>query len=97
MNKLKLALTVAILGFAGSSVMVSANAQSQPLLVSQNNESTMAKPRTGQSKEQVESEFGQPAERIAPVGEPPISRWHYSEFTVYFEDDKVIHAVRHRS
>jgi hypothetical protein len=44
----------------------------------------------------VESKFGAPAAVKAPVGDPPITRWEYSGFIVYFEYDKVIHAVRKR-
>ena len=29
----------------------------------------------------------------AAVGEPPISRWVYADFVVFFEYDRVIHAV----
>ena len=43
--------------------------------------------------ERVQSEFGEPQSREAAVGEPPISRWHYAGFVVYFEYDRVIHAV----
>jgi hypothetical protein len=54
------------------------------------------RPRSGQSKEQVEQRFGQPTARHAAVGEPPISSWEYPEFVVYFEYDHVIHAVPKR-
>jgi hypothetical protein len=30
-----------------------------------------------------------------PVGQPPITRWDYREFSVYFEYDHVINSVRH--
>ncbi|HEY7884895.1 MAG TPA: hypothetical protein VIC08_08130 [Cellvibrionaceae bacterium] len=50
-------------------------------------------PATGTSKTQVEQRYGDPAERSGPVGEPSIYRWDYPEFTVYFENDRVIHAV----
>jgi hypothetical protein len=42
---------------------------------------------------QVEQQYGAPAERIAAVGQPPIARWVYPTFVVYFEHDLVIHAV----
>jgi len=32
----------------------------------------------------------------AAVGDPPISRWEYADFTVYFEYDRVVHAVLKR-
>jgi hypothetical protein len=50
-------------------------------------------PKRGLSKAQVEQRFGAPARQVGAVGEPPISRWIYSKFTVYFEGDRVIHAV----
>ena len=50
-------------------------------------------PGRGMTKDQVEDRFGTPTEKIEPVGEPPISRWVYGSFTVYFEYDHVIHAV----
>lgn len=51
------------------------------------------KPTRGMTTERVQSVFGEPQSRESAVGDPPISRWHYSSFVVYFEYDKVIHAV----
>jgi len=51
------------------------------------------KPKRGMTKERVAAEFGEPSSRAAPVGEPPISRWDYPGFAVFFEYDRVIHAV----
>ena len=53
-------------------------------------------PGRGMSMEQVEERFGSPPEKIERVGEPPIARWVYGSFTVYFEYDKVIHSVIHQ-
>jgi hypothetical protein len=50
-------------------------------------------PNRGMSMTQVEARYGTPSERVAPVGDPPISRWVYPGFTVYFEGHHVIHAV----
>jgi hypothetical protein len=50
-------------------------------------------PRRGTSMAQVEARFGAPAERYAAVGQPPITRWVYPTFVVYFEYQHVIHAV----
>jgi hypothetical protein len=41
----------------------------------------------------VEKQFGAPASRHPTVGEPPITRWDYNGFAVFFERDRVIHAV----
>ena len=52
-----------------------------------------SRPGRGMTQQRVEAEFGSPEARIAPVGDPPISRWEYSGFIVYFEHDRVIHTV----
>jgi len=41
----------------------------------------------------VEKRFGAPASRHPTVGQPPITRWDYTGFAVFFEKDRVIHAV----
>jgi len=58
--------------------------------------SSTNRPERGESKMRVEERFGPPSEMIAAVGEPPISRWVYPGFTVYFEFDRVVHAVPRR-
>ena len=50
-------------------------------------------PESGLSQEQVEARFGAPQAIIPPVGDPPITRWQYAQFTVYFEYNYVIHSV----
>jgi hypothetical protein len=57
-----------------------------------------SRPKPGMSMTAVESSYGAPAQRHAPVGgasaqQPPITRWDYPSFSVYFEHDRVIHAV----
>ena len=54
------------------------------------------RPSRGMTMQKVQNEWGQPAMRRAPVGEPPITRWEYPEFVVYFEHNRVIHAVLKR-
>lgn len=54
------------------------------------------KPVRGMTQARVEADFGSPASREAPVGDPPITRWEYAEFVVFFEHDRVIHAVTKR-
>lgn len=53
------------------------------------------RPKSGLSMDQVNARFGSPGQQIAAVGEPPISRWVYDAYTVYFERDRVIHSVLH--
>lgn len=55
-----------------------------------------ARPSRGMSMQAVEQRFGTPQRRVSPVGEPPIARWEYPEFIVYFEHHLVIHAAGRR-
>lgn len=50
-------------------------------------------PPRGSTMNTVEAAFGAPSQREPAVGEPPITRWDYPAFVVYFEHDKVIHSV----
>jgi hypothetical protein len=56
-------------------------------------ETNVATPTRGMTMEQVSSRFGAPVTKIPAVGIPPISRWEYAGFIVYFEADHVIHSV----
>jgi hypothetical protein len=51
------------------------------------------RPARGLTMDKVEAKFGAPSRRVPAVGEPPITRWEYPGFVVYFERDRVIHAV----
>lgn len=52
-------------------------------------------PKRGSSMAAVEARFGAPQTRHAAVGQPPITRWDYKDFSVYFEHQHVVHAVAH--
>lgn len=52
-----------------------------------------ARPDRGSSMATVQSRYGEPTNRHSAVGEPPITRWDYPQFAVYFEHDRVLHAV----
>ena len=43
--------------------------------------------------DQVATKFGAPTTKVPAVGKPPISRWEYPGFVVYFEAEHVIHSV----
>ena len=51
------------------------------------------RPNRGSSMATVESRYGAPSNRHAAIGSPPISRWDYPQFSVYFEHDRVLHTV----
>ncbi len=54
---------------------------------------SIERPTLGQTMEQVQQQWGTPEQQFDPVGTPPISRWEYPLFTVYFENHRVIHSV----
>ncbi len=54
------------------------------------------KPTRGMTQASVEANYGAPQTTRQAVGDPPISRWEYPEFVVFFEFDKVIHSVSKR-
>ncbi len=56
-------------------------------------ESAVEKPKRGFTMTQVEAKFGPPVTKHDAVGAPPITRWDYPGFSVFFEHDRVIHAV----
>jgi len=55
-----------------------------------------SRPTRGMTQDRVQATYGTPQSRQAAVGDPPISRWEYPKFVVYFEYDRVIHAVLKR-
>lgn len=61
-----------------------------------NSSDGLLRPRTGQNMNSVRAQFGTPEQELPWVGEPPISRWVYADFTVYFENEYVINTVVHR-
>lgn len=52
-----------------------------------------ARPDRGSTMATVQRRYGEPTNRHATVGDPPITRWDYPQFAVYFEHDRVLHAV----
>ena len=50
-------------------------------------------PTTGEIQQSIREQYGEPDSISGPTGKPPISRWNYRQFSVYFESDRVIHSV----
>jgi hypothetical protein len=61
--------------------------------------SSVETPARGASMEQVRQQFGAPVTEHPTVSanggphQPPITRWDYNGFSVFFERDRVIHSV----
>lgn len=59
-------------------------------------------PRRGSSMAEVEARYGSPQQKFAAVGggsvhTPPITRWQYDSFSVYFENSHVVDAVLNKA
>ena len=54
---------------------------------------TVTLPGRGMNMTQVEEKFGPPLQKLPEVGDPPIIRWVYPNYTVYFEYQFVINSV----
>ncbi len=80
----KLTLLALVFGFIGT-----AYADTFDMAPAEN----AARPTRGMQQDVVEAKFGIPQSRDAAIGDPPISRWEYKDFVVFFEYDRVIHAV----
>lgn len=69
----------------------------QPSYTTPNDASGVIRPNQGMSMAGVERAFGPPTDKKAAVGDPPITRWNYPQFDVFFENKLVIHSVVKRS
>lgn len=89
------------LAMAGSLLLIPA-AQADVLLIERvEAQRDVTLPKRGTLMPQVEAQFGAPTRKHAAVGgnlpqHPPITRWDYPTFTVYFEHDHVVNAVVNR-
>lgn len=90
------ALAVALVATVGGVVVP---ARADTLLVEQiqkepaNAYEGVPRPRRGMTMERVEAVFGRPKKATQPVGRPPIVRWTYPTFVVFFERDVAIDVV----
>ncbi|MEC7816082.1 MAG: hypothetical protein VX939_07400 [Pseudomonadota bacterium] len=87
------------LAFAGA-LFIGAQAQAQQVAVpvgAQGERADVQLPANGMSQDSVRNRWGAPQSMEGPVGQPPISQWHYDRFVVYFENNRVLHAVMKRN
>ncbi|MDY0250990.1 MAG: phosphodiesterase [Pseudomonas sp.] len=62
--------------------------------LSQQGSASIKMPAHGDQQAQVVKQFGEPKVRHSSVGQPPISRWDYPGFSVYFEQNTVVNSVQ---
>ncbi len=79
--------------FVGALVSLTNAAMADTVSIAQHLNSDAIVPQRGMTMDMVENRFGTPESRKLPVGEPPITRWIYAGFRVYFEHQYVIHSV----
>ena len=96
MNRLTRFLPVALLALAAPFALSTAHAESLRTKVAQ--EQGMNLPQRGLSMAQVEQRYGAPLHKLQTRGgdstkHPPINRWEYANYIVYFERSHVIHSV----
>ena len=53
-------------------------------------------PDNGVTSRDVRARFGDPVKVHNPIGDPPITRWEYGQWSVYFEHDVVLFTVLHK-
>jgi len=86
-------ITVTGLLLIGLSANLSAEEINLPTAETETSEFSIQLPGRGMSMEMVQNRFGEATDKFSAVGEPPITKWVYVTFTVYFESEFVIHAV----
>lgn len=89
-------LAVSVLGTAA---LLAPPAQADTLRMETKAPGVSDMPGRGLSMAQVERRYGAPLEKLPTAGgdaprHPPINRWRYQGYTVYFERNRVIHSVR---
>lgn len=84
--------------FAAAALAAPTLAQADTLQTQVRREAHMDLPKRGMSMAQVEKRFGPPQRKLPVRGggsrwQPPIHRWVYPGYVVYFEHHIVIHSV----
>ena len=83
--------------FLTTTLMFSTAATADVLLIEPVREvALMDVPVNGMKMSEVESRYGAPNTKDAAVGNPPITRWTYERWSVFFEYDAVLFTVLHK-
>lgn len=93
MTRMVLALIFA--GFAG--LLMPACLAADVLLIEEVRQAgRMDVPQNGMTTSDVRDRFGNPVKVHSTVGDPPITRWEYERWSVYFEYKVVLFTVLHK-
>ena len=89
MKPLRIALAALVVLLSGGTL----HAETLQIPLGQQGNPLIVLPERGQSPASVRVQFGEPLQRHPAVGNPPITRWDYPQFSVYFEHAHVINTV----
>ena len=89
---------IASLSFIGAALAMSGTASAQETSTEMSadkpaSSTVVETPQRGSTMDSVRAKFGSPTQEVPAVGAPPISRWEYPTYIVYFEKDRVLHTV----
>lgn len=98
MKRIATSLIAATLALACTPLLFPTPAHAESLRMKVQKEQRYNLPKRGMTMNQVKREYGAPIKVLATRGgsskyQPPIHRWEYSKYIVYFEYNHVIHAV----
>ena len=97
MTRMVLALLSSLLLGAGFGLFPAGSLSADVLLIEEVRQADrMELPANGLKQADVRARFGEPTATHAPVGDPPITRWDYDGWSVYFEFDLVLFTVLHK-
>ena len=98
MTRMTRSLLVAALCLAAAPFVLPTPAHAESVRMKVKQEQGMNLPQRGMTMAQVEQRYGAPAHKLDTRGgdsakHPPIHRWEYANYIVYFERNHVIHSV----
>jgi hypothetical protein len=98
MNRTAASLIAASLVLGAASLLLPASAHAESLRMKVKQEQRYNLPTRGMTMDQVKRKYGAPLKVLATRGggskfQPPIHRWEYANYIVYFEYSHVIHSV----
>jgi hypothetical protein len=98
MKRIATSLIAATFALAAAPLLLPATAHAETLRMKVQQENRMNLPTRGMTMAQVKRIYGAPLEILPTRGgsskhQPPIHRWEYAKYVVYFEYSHVIHAV----
>lgn len=89
-------LNVRLLAAAWLTLCLFASASADVLLIEEVRERMLRDlPNNGMTMQAVEARYGSPLEQRSAIGDPPITRWVYDDYSVFFEGNLVLESVLH--